>query len=210
MTRYTITLSSATSALDVLALLEVLPDDAIIRSEDIERGKTMSTQLKIKILSLAAEAAIIRRQERKIAKAMAHKGRPKGLHPTWNSIQSHRRGVVRREQRHSLLAYAFLKGQQYHLVEAFCWTSPDLKKVEEMARRFEPEMEDFAQRWSAWEQNAKAQLKAAAEVRQISAKARHANRMARVPATPEQRAERKRSWNLSELARLDAQLLGLD
>lgn len=178
----------------LLNLLADLPDDFVDQLHDIERENTMSTELKIKITSLAAEAAIIRRHERRIAKARARRGLSKGTDPTWSSIQSHRRGVVRREARHSLLAQAFLRDRQYHCVEGFCWTEPDLRKVEDMAKRFAPGMDDFAQRWSVWVANAKAHLKAAAAVRRDHAGIQHAIRRARVPLTAEQRAARKAMW----------------
>ena len=54
------------------------PDDFVTSFDFIEREKTMSTQLKIKILSLSAEAVIIRRQEHKLAKVLARKGKAKG------------------------------------------------------------------------------------------------------------------------------------
>lgn len=188
------------------------PDDFVTSFDFIEREKTMSTQLKIKILSLSAEAVIIRRQEHKLAKVLARKGKAKGTDATWWDIQSHRRLVVRDEQRHSLLAYAFLRGKSYESIEPFSWDSPRLKKVEEMAKRFAPEMEDFAQRWSAWEQAAKAHLKTLEGWRGLRDKRAgeiHQKRLARVPLTDAQRAERKRDWAMQEMAR-DAQRLGLD
>ena len=180
-----------------LNMLADLPDDFVDQIHDIEREKTMSTQLKIKIMSLSAEAVIIRRHERKLAKVLARKGKAKGTDATWSSIQSHRRHEVRWEQRHSLLAYAFLRGKSYADVEKFCWADPDLKKVEEMAKRFAPGMEDFAQRWGAWEQDAKAHLKTLSGwrgKRDRRAGEIHLRRLSRVPLTAEQRAARKARW----------------
>lgn len=68
--------------------------------------------LKVKIKSLAAEAKIIRSEERKqkhyikAAPEYAHEHRP-----IRDSLQHHRTGIVRYEQRHSYLAYAFLRGK---------------------------------------------------------------------------------------------------
>ena len=204
---------SAQKILDALfSVLVGLPDDFFGAVNDIERGKTMSTQLKIKIMSLSAEAAIIRRQERKLAKVLARKGIAKGADATWESIHNHRRHEVRREQRHSLLAYAFLRGKSYQSIEPFSWHSPCLNKVMLMAQRFAPDMEDFAQRWSAWEQDAKAHLGTLGRWlgrRDKRAKEIHQKRLARVPLTDAQRAERARDWAMQELAR-DAQRLGLD
>lgn len=192
-------------------LLAALPDDFVDQFADIEREKTMSTELKIKIASLAAEAAIIRRHERRIAKARARRGLSKGTDPTWSSIQSHRRHEVRWEARHALLAQAFLKGRSLADIEPFSWHSPRLSKVMEIAARFAPGMDDFGQRWTAWQADAKKHLailggwkgerdKRAGEICQ--------KRLARVPLTDEQRAARARDWAMQELAR-DAQRLGL-
>lgn len=57
-------------------------------------------------------------------------------HPMWASLNGHRRGVVRREARHSLLAYGFLRGRAYRAVENKCHEGPDWSKVEDIAVRF--------------------------------------------------------------------------
>ena len=178
-------------------LLAALPDDFVDQFADIEREKTMSTQLKIKIASLAAEAAIIRRHERRIAKARARRGLPKGTDATWSSLQSHRRHEVRWEARHALLAQAFLKGRSYDDIELFSWHDPDLKKVGEMAKRFAPGVEDLAQRWSAWEADAKTHLKMLGGwrgMRDMKAGMIRQKRLARVPLTDAQRAARRVAW----------------
>lgn len=66
------------------------------------------TKLKIKAKSLAAEARIIRREERRF----------KG----WKreSLQMHRRGIVRDTARATYLAIAFMKGRPYADLEAKC------------------------------------------------------------------------------------------
>lgn len=58
------------------------------------------TMLKVKIKSLAVEARIIRKEEQK----------PHNSHIRFQLID-HRKGVVRREARHALLAYGFLRGR---------------------------------------------------------------------------------------------------
>ena len=79
--------------------------------------------IKVKILSLAAEAKIIRKQEQI---ARHHRDRTRRI-----GLAGHRRGIVRREARHALLAYAFLRGTPYKTVEAKCHDNdkPDFKKV---------------------------------------------------------------------------------
>ena len=61
----------------------------------------MSTELKIKVKSLAAEARIIRHEERKV-----HGMRRWGL-------QHHRRTVVRDAARRSLIAYQLVRGRDW-------------------------------------------------------------------------------------------------
>ena len=67
----------------------------------------MKTHLKMKICSLAAEAQIIRREEKKWP----------GKHAMRQSLRDHRLDVVRKETRCSLLAYGFLRGRLYKQVE---------------------------------------------------------------------------------------------
>lgn len=78
--------------------------------------------LKVKIKSLAAEARIIRHQER----------RSKGI--LRNELHEHRIGIVRSESRHSHLAYAILRGRPSP--ERTCKSRPDFEKVSKMTKRF--------------------------------------------------------------------------
>lgn len=80
--------------------------------------------LKVKVKSLAAEARIIRQEER----------RSKG--PLRESLAEHRRGVVRNEARHSQIAYALLRGKPYDEIEGTNSKPFDIKKVLDMAARF--------------------------------------------------------------------------
>lgn len=85
--------------------------------------KTQRLFLKVKLKSLTAEAQIIRFEEKR--------------NPDWSgSLAFHRRTVVRREARHTLLAYAFLKGTPYLAVEPKCHTKPDWTKVEKMVIKY--------------------------------------------------------------------------
>lgn len=68
------------------------------------------TYIKVKLLSLAAEAKIIRTQERL--------ARGKDKLQLRLGLAEHRRGIVRHEARHALLAYAFLRGVPYRKLEA--------------------------------------------------------------------------------------------
>jgi hypothetical protein len=81
--------------------------------------------LKIKIKTLAAEAAIIRHAERRAPTPERR-----------SSLIEHRRGIVRNEQRHSLLAYGFLRGRPYSAMEKTCHQPPQWGKVKTMIERF--------------------------------------------------------------------------
>lgn len=102
--------------------------------------------LKVKIKSLAAEAGIIRLEERRA------KGRRK-----WQggrrlvgefigrddilrmSLRGHRVRDVRREQRSSLLAYAFLRGKSYAVCERPAADNPpDLERLHSLVKKFGP------------------------------------------------------------------------
>lgn len=80
--------------------------------------------LKVKIKSLAAEAKIIREEERK-----AQGDRKQGLH-------DHRVGTVRRASRNSLLAYGFIRGRKYHQIEARCKETPSWPEAFKMVVKY--------------------------------------------------------------------------
>ena len=86
----------------------------------------MSIELKVKIKSLAEEARIIRAEERKLPG------------PQRSSLRDHRVTVVRRASRHTLLAYAFLRGKRYRATERTSRTSPDWSTVEKMIKKYGP------------------------------------------------------------------------
>jgi hypothetical protein len=91
---------------------------------------TTKTYLRVKILSLAAEAQIIRREE----KRWIIKG--KKNHPIRMGLKAHRKNEVRTEQRSALLAYAFLRGQKYKQLEANCYTTPNWLRVADLATKY--------------------------------------------------------------------------
>jgi hypothetical protein len=86
------------------------------------------TFLKMKIMSLAAEARIIRREEKKW---------PTTTNVRWG-LYSHRVAVVRPEARVALLAYAYLRGRPYVALERAPLTPPNWEKVTAMVARFGP------------------------------------------------------------------------
>lgn len=89
------------------------------------------TYLRIKILSLQAEARIIRREE---ARWVTKDGRRD--HPVRMGLMAHRKQEVRPEQRAALLAYAFLRGRRYRQLEAKCRLQPNWQRVIELATKY--------------------------------------------------------------------------
>jgi hypothetical protein len=106
------------------------------------------THLKIKIKNLADEARAIRREEQKAKKHARDLAKKHGgpIRDTYlrQSLWEHRcgpsDGIVRREARHSLLAYAFIRGLEYERVERK--PKPfDVDKVRAMIERFGPRLD---------------------------------------------------------------------
>lgn len=79
--------------------------------------------LKVKIKSLAAEAKIIRIEERKNKKARA-------------GLAEHRKGTVRTAARHTLLAYGFIRGRKYSAIEAKCQRPPNWDNIWRMVDKY--------------------------------------------------------------------------
>ena len=98
--------------------------------------------LKVKVMSLAAEARIIRQQARK-AKGMVK----------WR-LNEHRTDVVRVHARHNGLAYGILRGTPYSAIEKKCDKKPDFEKVATIAKRFGSDEKMV----SAWVEKAEAYL----------------------------------------------------
>ena len=88
----------------------------------------MFEYLKVKIISLADEARTIRREEKK-AKA-------DGETELLIGLMDHRKGPVRYEARSSLLAYGYLRGIPYRVMERKCREEPDWKRVIGLAKKF--------------------------------------------------------------------------
>jgi hypothetical protein len=81
--------------------------------------------LKIKIKSLAAEAKIIKKEEKK------------SRTPDQRSfLQTHRLDVVRWECRHTHLAYAYLRGRRYDQVESKAKKPIDFQKLHTMINKY--------------------------------------------------------------------------
>lgn len=137
-------------------------------------------ELKIKALSLTAEARIIKRLERKLKRkypiatmdgynpktdkqeTIIHYGPSPLLNPRraeqFFRIQGHRLKEVREEARATHLARAFLKGKPYHEVEQKAYEFPINKlkyKIEAMVRKYAwGDSRLVAQRFEEWCQDA--------------------------------------------------------
>lgn len=89
----------------------------------VEIKKDRRLFLKVKIKSLAAESKIIRKEEK--------------LHPLFREeLYLHRKFVVAREARATLLAYSFLRGIPYKKVESNCDSPPDWSRVKTMVLKY--------------------------------------------------------------------------
>lgn len=82
--------------------------------------------LKVKVKSLALEAQIIRKEERR-----THGELRAELH-------THRVDVVRSEARHSCVAYGLIKGRRYEQMEVKPAKPIDWARVNKMLRRYGP------------------------------------------------------------------------
>jgi hypothetical protein len=101
----------------------------------------MRTYLKMKCMSLAAEAAIIRREEKKWP----------GESAVRTGLYLHRINDVRRECRSANLAYAFLRGRPYRQVEAKCHEAPNWPRVQKLAEKYgEGDQREIRQRLEEW------------------------------------------------------------
>lgn len=83
-------------------------------------------QLKVKIKSLAAEAQIIRMEENRSLPGSRMQ----------QELHQHRTLDVRKEQRNSFLAYAFLRGIPLSVCEKGAKSEPDWKRVAQIVDKF--------------------------------------------------------------------------
>ncbi len=109
----------------------------------LELENTVTTHLKIKIKSLAAEATIIRKEERKALKYARWKYEKGGNNSfeafePYHELRLHRVGIVRSESRYSGIAYAFLREKSYSSTEKSN-KDIDYGRLIGMINRFKPE-----------------------------------------------------------------------
>ena len=81
--------------------------------------------LKIKAKSLAAEAKIIRKEEKRARSQSIRE-----------SLYRHRIDVVRYEARHTNIAYGFLRGRTYAEIENKPKTAPNWDKIRKMVEKY--------------------------------------------------------------------------
>lgn len=143
----------------------------------------MKAYLKIKIKSLAAEAEMIHREERR--HNIGHRGRVRirrqlakatdlteaqrarltrrmqpptetAMSTLWG-LRHHRIYDVRGESRSSHVAYGFLRGLPYRRIEANTKTAPDWSRVEALVKKYgDDDPRDRMQRFSEWKEAAEA------------------------------------------------------
>ena len=122
----------------------------------------MHDYLLIKATSLAAEAALIRKQEHRRLKAAANaRTKNKSLNAidkhvrVYRGLNDHRRTVVRNEARWTNLARGFLRGHDYLTIERLSYQQPNWDRVEALVMTYgEGNKEDLAKRFAAWKQTA--------------------------------------------------------
>jgi hypothetical protein len=109
----------------------------------------MKTYLKIKIVSLAAEARLIRREERR------YRGPKWGPSPVRLGLHRHRIHEVRPEARHALLAYGFLRGRSYRQIESRAGCVPNWDRVQDLILKYgevaEADRATTIQRFAEWQ-----------------------------------------------------------
>jgi hypothetical protein len=86
------------------------------------RARYVRSKFRVKIKSLACEAKIIRQEESR------RDGWVRG------SLRLHRISEVRNEQRHTLLAYAYVRGVPMCVVEQRCRIMPDALAIDRIVK----------------------------------------------------------------------------
>jgi hypothetical protein len=101
----------------------------------------MRAYLRVKLLSLAAESKIIRKEMRKY----------EGPTEVYQGLHLHRTIDVREESRVSHIAMGFLKGLTYKQIEAKCYIQPSWKRVKQLILKYgEGKTQDIEQAFEKW------------------------------------------------------------
>jgi hypothetical protein len=103
----------------------------------------MHAKLRVKLKSLAAEARIIRFEERRtkdqwrwLAKHQVNPQAAPSLHDEFDALHRHRTYDVRTEMRATLLAYAMLRQRPYAKIEPPGARKAPVAKVADLVQRF--------------------------------------------------------------------------
>ena len=103
----------------------------------------MRAYLRVKLLSLAAESKIIRKEMLKY----------KGPTEIYQGLHLHRTIDVREESRASHVAMGFLKGLTYKQIESKCYQEPDWKRVWNLIKKYgEGDMERIRPVFVEWKE----------------------------------------------------------
>jgi hypothetical protein len=119
----------------------------------------MHDYLKVKALSLGAEARIIKDMEnQRLAKAYVNRlrGKDASYHEkVYRGLNDHRRTIVRNEARWTNIARGFLRGHSYDAIERNSYQCPNWNRVEELVLKYgEDDPKDLAVRFAAWKAEA--------------------------------------------------------
>lgn len=95
-------------------------------ADGIEIIQDRREMLRVKVKSLAAEAKIIRREERRSRGQLREE------------LYLHRIGIVRREARSAHLAYGLIKGRTIEQMEPTSKSAPDWTKVKRLCEKYGP------------------------------------------------------------------------
>ena len=100
----------------------------------------MKSYLKVKIKSLAAESAIIRREEHKAIRnsrwLTEHQQDNAEASAEFHGLHHHRTVIVRQEARAAQLAYAMIRGRKYPTVEAKAREPAPISKIATLVSRY--------------------------------------------------------------------------
>jgi len=102
---------------------------------NIDRATNLA-KFKVKIKSLTEESLIIKKEERSAR-----------YEETRNSLYLHRIGIVRREQRYTLLAYGFYKGKKYRQLEKDSKNKPTVKTINRILKSLTGESSEELVNW---------------------------------------------------------------
>lgn len=127
----------------------------------------MNAYLKIKIKSLSAEQIIIRQQKAKQFGYVQYLRRTnkKGVaaaDSVREGLHNHSQSVVSKATRHTLLAYGFLRGRDYSVIEKYVRKNnlPNWEEVERMVRKYGvDDIRHRMQKFSQWVDEAHEQYK---------------------------------------------------